>query len=148
MLRFRIGPIPIQVHPSHFLVAAILGGGAGGSSTLDLLVQVLEWMLVVFVSVLIHELGHAGAALAAGYRPDIQLAWLGGVTRPNAPGPIPWGRDVLLTIAGPLAGLSFGLLCWGAATTLPSPLWAKDLLTTFWKANYFWAAMNLAPVPP
>ena len=148
MLRFRLGSIPVQVHYSHFLVAAILGMGSGDGSGAEIARRIALWVVVVFVSVMIHELGHALTAKGFGYRPDIQLYWLGGFTRPNSPKPLPWGQDVLVTLAGPAAGAALGLAC-GAAADLPSlPAWLQSALVTFEIANFFWAALNLIPVPP
>src|SRR5271170_2627536 len=111
MLRFRLGPIPVEVHRSHVLTAAFFGvlwlsGGisgrwpgrvlASGDSLVRLSTSVAVvaiWVAIVFVSVLVHELGHALVSLAFHYRPSIQLVGLGGLTRPNAPGPIPWHRE-------------------------------------------------------
>src|SRR5277367_2908019 len=130
MLRFRLGPIPVEVHPSHLLMA--IAFGSLGLSDRDpsvwprralashdsfthaatVVAVVAIWVVIVFVSVLVHELGHALVSLAYHYQPSIQLVGLGGLTRPNAPGPIPWHREVLLTAAGPLVGAALGGLCW------------------------------------
>jgi len=167
MLRFRLGPIPVEVHPSHFLLAAILGiqalgdrnpdawpGRALGSSDTAVSVAtsaavLLIWVAIVFLSVLIHELGHALVGLAFRYRPSIQVAWLGGLTSSHAPGPIPWHRDVALTLAGPLLGAALGLGCLAALQRLGSSAEvAHYTLRCAAVANLFWAAMNLLPVLP
>ena len=169
MLRFRLGPIPVEVHPSHLLIAALFGlsslGQAGADPTLwpDRLLSggdwiavrgtqaavVAIWVAIVFVSVLVHELGHALVALAFHYQPSIQLVALGGFTKPNAPGPIPWNREVLLTLAGPLMGAAFGALCLlGLGTIGPfSDVAAYALQRAAW-ANFLWAVFNLLPVLP
>src|SRR5262249_26986527 len=129
MFSFRLGSIPVIVHPGHLLLGAILGvmslddGSAGWPGTvlsnpddprllLTRVSVVLIWVGIVFVSVLFHELGHAVAFRAFHYHPTIQLVFFGGVTSPNTRGPLPWGRDVVSTVAGPLFGASLGLLCW------------------------------------
>ncbi|MFL6860038.1 MAG: hypothetical protein ACJ8EV_04380, partial [Sphingomicrobium sp.] len=129
MLRFRLGSIPVEVQPSHLFFSALLAWSnlprpgsrswqgwpfEGLTSASDpgysraMLGFVLAWMFIVFVSVLVHELGHAVLSRAFGYRPSIALAWMGGHTQPNAPGPIPWHKDLALTLAGPLFGLALG----------------------------------------
>ena len=54
MLRFRLGPFPVTVYPSFLVAAALLGYVSSAS-----IPRLLLWIGVVFVSVLVHELGHA-----------------------------------------------------------------------------------------
>src|SRR5690349_12500561 len=106
MLRFRLGAIPVEVHLSHLLFSSLLGvlmvltvrespaalhldfwpynqlvrePGSPEALQAGILV-VLAWMLIVFVSALGHEAGHALMLRAFGYRPSISLLWLGGTT--------------------------------------------------------------------
>jgi Zn-dependent protease len=172
MLRFRLGSIPVEVHPTHLLFSAVLAytfmPGPGSSPRepeawpyrhlLDsadplyartVVLYILSWMFIVFVSALIHELGHALAGRMFGYRPSIALVWMGGVTQTNAPGPIPWHRMVVVTAAGPLAGLLLGLAALGVFrfAHLDSEV-LNTLLAWFFAANLVWAIFNLLPVPP
>ncbi|MFN0062419.1 MAG: TPR end-of-group domain-containing protein [Myxococcaceae bacterium] len=148
MLRFRLGPIPISLHASHVLVALLLGFDFAPGRGENWMLVVLAAAGVVF-SVLVHELGHAAAALRFGYQPTIELAWLGGHTAPNAPGPIPWARDVGLTLAGPLAGLVLSLTSYalGKRLALNSPT-ADFLFKFLFQANLLWTVLNLVPVLP
>jgi Zn-dependent protease len=167
MFRFRLGPIPVEVHASHVLIAALFGffGLTGENpatwpgrelASTDALVHlgavvavVAIWVAIVFVSVLVHELGHALVSLAFHYQPSIQLVGLGGLTKPNAPGPIPWQRDVVLTLAGPLLGGAFGVLCLLGFAGLDSH-WeaARYALSRAARANFVWAILNLLPIQP
>ncbi|WNG39999.1 peptidase M50 [Archangium violaceum] len=172
MLRFRLGGIPVEVHLSHLLFSALLGvlmvrdlpalasdpnvwpyhqlqqPGEPGYAMTALLV-VASWIFIIFLSALVHESGHALMLRLFGYRPSIQLVWLGGTTRPNASTPIPWHKLVVLTAAGPLAGLLLGL----GALALKRYAVAEDaerlrfLLGWLCSANVFWALFNLLPVP-
>ncbi len=174
MLRFRLGGIPVQVHLSHLLFSALMGllmvlvvrgdppaldpnawpyrqlqepGGSGYGLTA--LLVVLSWMFIVFVSALVHEAGHALMLRAFGYQPSITLLWMGGITRPNSPTPIPWNQLVMITAAGPLAGLMLGLGAlalrrYGVPEDAQGP---RFLLFWFYVANVFWALFNLIPVP-
>ncbi|WP_224248850.1 TPR end-of-group domain-containing protein [Hyalangium gracile] len=153
MFRFRLGSIPVEVQASHLLVSAAIAltftptGRPGITGTMGF--NVVSWMLIVFVSVLVHELGHAVASRAFGYQPSITLAWMGGHTLPNAPGPIPWHRDVLLTLAGPVFGLLLGLACWVGSLLVGDRSEVLDyLLSVGAIANFFWAGLNLLPVLP
>lgn len=155
MLRFRLGRIPVEVHASHLLVAALIaysfvgdGGDAGLLAGPQLLPLLLAGMGVVFVSLMVHELGHALVALAFGYRPQIQLVWLGGYTRSNAPGPIAWWRDVLLTAAGPFFGFLLYLVGNAVLGRVQLPPVAQFALKMLVEVNLFWTLFNLVPVTP
>src|SRR5712692_9344224 len=80
VLRFRLGAFPVSVYPSFLIAAALLG-----YVWMDAWQTLLIWIGVVFVSVLVHELGHAVVALAFGGRPEIRLEGFGGVTFPRSP---------------------------------------------------------------
>jgi Zn-dependent protease len=164
MFSFRLGSIPVTVLPSHWvgsaLIAAmqlngwnsgwpgqILGNPNAPGRLRTQLAVVLIWMGIVFVSVLFHELGHAVSMRAFRYRPSIQLVALGGYTSPNASAPLPWGRDVVSTFAGPLFGVVLGAVClvllrFGRGEVLPYVFESASV------ANFFWAAFNLVPVLP
>jgi Zn-dependent protease len=151
LLQFRIGRIPVQVHFSHLLIAGLLGlsFATDGETGRPVPALLAAWVVIVFVSVLVHELGHAVVALVFGYSPVIQLAGMGGNTRPNAPGPIPWWRDVLLTLAGPAFGVMLGLLCLAGSLFLRHLEGvAQKAVQTAAYVNFFWAGMNLLPVTP
>jgi Zn-dependent protease len=165
MFRFRLGSIPVTVHPSHLLIAAVfglnsLGDGSARSWPGRVLLEpnapgqlqtkaavVLIWVAVVFVSVLVHEMGHALAMRAYRYRPSIQLVMFGGFTSPNTNAPLPWGRDVLTTLAGPVSGAALGLVCQLLLGTHPGEVlgYALEIATL---ANYAWAVFNLLPILP
>ena len=158
MLRFRLGRIPVEVHYSHFAIAGFLAwqflsGFTGGSPDLGqpmVAALLVAGMLVVFVSLLVHELGHALVSLAFGYQPTVQIAWFGGSTQPHAPAPIPWAKDLLLTFAGPLFGFLLALVAElvlrHAGHALSGPL--LYALTIAFLVNLWWSLFNLAPVVP
>lgn len=159
MLRFRLGRIPVEVLPSHWFIAGLIAWSflpatSTSGPSLSSLVKpeslglLAMGIVVVFVSILVHELGHALVALAFGYRPTIQLAWLGGATQPNARGPIPWKRDLLLTFAGPALE---SVLAVAARFALPLAAHTPYLwygLEICWYVNICWAVLNLVPVLP
>ena len=145
MLRFRLGSFPVSVYPS-FLIAAALLGYVWMEGWQSLLI----WIAVVFVSVLVHELGHAVVALAFGGRPEIRLEGFGGVTFPRLPQPPPAWKQVVLSVAGPIAGLGLGVAAWALGRVLPpdpgSP--AATVLLLFRVTSVDWAILNLLPVLP
>ena len=70
--------IPVRVSPLFFLTAALIG--FLWSNTL---MGTLIWMMIIFVSVLVHEYGHALTAKAFGQSPRIELVAFGGLTIPQ-----------------------------------------------------------------
>lgn len=159
MLQFRIGSIPVQVRPSHLIFAAFIAMDwmqvQRAPDTQSALLAGLGGMVVVFGSILFHELGHAFSMRAFGYQPSVVIEGLGGYTSPNTDQPIPWLKDVLLTLAGPLAGLSLAVAGFvGFHSFKPDegfgaghPLWAQLLNFVAW-GNLLWSVLNLVPVLP
>ncbi len=98
-LRFSLLGIPVRVHPLFWLVALLMGR----SEPSKFLVM---WIGVMFVSILIHEMGHALAIRRFGWQPNILLYAFGGLAiyRPSRREPIP---EMLISLAGPAAGFVF-----------------------------------------
>ena len=73
------------------------------------------WIAVVTISVLWHEMAHALAMQRFGYAPRIELHAMGGCAH-WPPGANPLAREALVvTAAGPCAGLLLGAAVWGLA---------------------------------
>ncbi len=171
MFRFRLGSIPVEVHFFHLVVSALLGwqfflpsaqvsgpawlaehlGDPGNPGYVQAVVLgVLAWMLIVFISVLIHELGHAMAYRAFGQQPSIALVSLGGLTWSPEAGKLSWLRRVVVSLAGPLSGLALGVACGlGYFMSRRGDSGALAFfLYWFCSANVFWTVLNLVPVQP
>jgi stage IV sporulation protein FB len=171
-LRFSLLGFPVRVHPLFWLIAVLLGSSAGDP------LQILIWVLVVFVSILIHELGHALAFRRYGLSSQIILHFSGGLTVPES---TLWGsrwanvalqpnEQIFISVAGPGAGFLFaaliiaGVLIVGGSiiTTrlfgiIPFPGFAllpfggqilAAIVTTLLWVNLFWGLINLMPVYP
>ena len=144
MLRFRVGPFPVSVYPWFFFSALLLGQDFGFGW------KMLAWIFVVFVSVLVHELGHAVVGKLYGGAPEIKLEAFGGVTYPRlraAPGP---GKQFILSLAGPVFGLLLGGACWLLVHARPpgadSP--SAWVMQQFIAVSVMWAVFNLLPILP
>jgi stage IV sporulation protein FB len=116
-LNFSLFGIPVRVHPMFWLMAAILG------SELKDPVDVLSWVVAVFLSIIVHELGHALVIRAYGHRPWIVLHAMGGLTihdrgymaRSGGSGSL---QQIVISVAGPVAGfLLAGALLLGFVLT-------------------------------
>jgi stage IV sporulation protein FB len=144
VLRFKVGPFPVSVYPWFFLSAILLGAHHGFGW------QMLAWIFVVFVSVLVHELGHAVVGRLFGGRPEIRLEAFGGVTFPQfrtRPGP---ARQFILSFAGPVAGLLLGAAAYALAGTLPPERGSITawIMGQFIAVSLIWAIFNLLPILP
>ena len=99
-LHFRILGFPVRVHPLFWLVSFLLGMRA------DEPTEILIWVAVVFVSILVHELGHALLQRYYGGHPRITLYSFGGLASCNDCDRSPRSQLAIL-FAGPLAGFLF-----------------------------------------
>lgn len=147
MLRFSLLGIPVQVQPWFWLTMVIIGGRGMGNDRESLL-RLLLFMLAGFISILVHELGHALTGRAFGARSAITLQMFGGYaefsgayfTRP---------RHFLVTAAGPGVQIVLGLLI---VLLIPDVFDLKSPAGYFWGRlagiSLFWAVLNLLPVLP
>ncbi|MFO0666229.1 MAG: site-2 protease family protein [Polyangiaceae bacterium] len=142
---FRLGSIPVRIHLP-FLLGALLVGGTVG----DPLHMVL-WLSVVFVSVLVHELGHALVGKAFGLTPAIDLHGLGGTTSwERKDKDLTPGRSILVSLAGPFAGFLVGgitLLVVFLRGKPPAGI-PSDVVQYVLLVNIGWGIFNLLPMLP
>lgn len=173
-LRFRALGIPVRIHPGFWIASALLGGiGIDNGS----IAPTLIWIACVFVSILVHEFGHALAYRACGQWPRVVLYHMGGLAIGTEEERRPW-RRLGIILAGPGAGLALlvviligsGLLLrippgdllaicgqmlgrnWPighqtAAYALAHPM-AFDAFYDLIYINLFWTLINLLPVFP
>jgi len=114
---FRLFGLPIRVHPLFWVISLFLGmGGAIEEMSLWLLMLGC-WVAAVFLSILVHELGHAlPLAYYYGARTWIILHGMGGLAchepyyRKRVPGT--WGT-IAYTAAGPFAGFVLAAVLMG-----------------------------------
>ena len=144
MISFRLLGIPVTVRPSFLLIAALLGLSAARVSL------VFAWIAVVFVSILLHEMGHALTARAFGSEVEIELNAIGGLTSWTVPeeefGP---GRRAVVAAAGSGVGVVFGGLVWlFASLTGPYFGLAGFVVTNLIYVNLFWGLLNWLPIRP
>lgn len=153
-LRFAVAGMPVRVSVFFWLLSAFLGYRFVHEG----IQYLLAWMLVVFISILVHELGHALAARACGYPPRIVLHQMGGVTLYEPYHNYTRKRAIAITAAGPAAGIALWLFT--LATTLfvypliggALPKGVNDILafmlsSLLW-VNLVWTVLNLLPVLP
>ena len=94
-LRFRLFGIPIRVHPLFWLISALVTWIPNRPEL------VLVGILCFFLTVLVHELGHALVFRRYGFRSEIVLYMLGGYATGSR---LSTWRSVFVSAAGPVAG--------------------------------------------
>lgn len=148
----RIFGIQLRIHYTFFLIVLIFALGATAPGGLGV-VSAMIWLVLIFLCVLIHELGHSLLAKRKGATVKaIVLLPIGGVSQlENLPESPP--DEFAIAIVGPLA--SFGLAAASAvgAATLRIPLWPPNLydgplLSRLAWFNLIIGAFNLIPAFP
>jgi len=142
----KIFGIPVKIDTSFLLVCAVLA-----YNRLSHPAFLVEWLAVIFVSILVHELGHALVVQSFGLSPRILLYSMGGLTSWTDEKGVSHAKHIAISLAGPFAGFLFGGTVYGLNFALPG-LFAdhfgavtyRDLLF----ANWGWGVFNLLPVLP
>lgn len=149
MWRFTIFGFPVTVVPWFWLTAAFLGGGINAQTFQDLF-DVALVVGVIFVSILVHELGHAAMGRRFGDYPDIQLYAMGGLTYMSRSLFNRW-QSIQVTAAGPAAGFGLALICWMVLKFGGDSLDGTHVGYVFSVGlfiNVVWTIFNLFPVLP
>lgn len=135
------GRIPITIHPFFWITALLIGFLSSQS-----LPGTMIWVVVILVSVIVHELGHATTALFFGLTPRIDLVALGGLTTHQG-GKLSSWKQFFIVLNGPL----FGFMLFIAAWLLLKMQFQGVMLTflnLFYLVNLIWTILNLVPVLP
>jgi stage IV sporulation protein FB len=175
-LNFQLFGFPVRVHPFFWLAGLLLGASGSNLSSRDGMAQLLIWVAVLFVSILVHELGHAFAFRYYGSDARIVLYMMGGLAIPESS---PYGNSyttrarnpwnhIAISFAGPAAGfLLAGLVVaavyaararmtfhlhlgfipiFGAAGI--ENVYLDHLVHSMLFVNIFWGMVNLLPIFP
>ena len=147
MFEFKIFNIPVRVEPWFWITLALIGGGLG-ASTKGALISVLFFVIAGFISVLVHELGHALSARHFGNRVHIVLQAFGGYAAYQG-GRQTRRNSFLITAAGPAIQIALGFVALAFAKQFDamSPT-ALSFLRDLYTISFFWAVFNLLPILP
>lgn len=177
MFRFTLLSIPVTVEPLFWLMGFLLGGGLDiRIDDRSALIGTLIFMGVCFISILVHEYGHAlsGRRLAGGQQ-AVRLWAFGGLAY-NRHGRWTKRNRILMILAGPGAGfllfflvvagilVGFGMengleylrLCVIGSKTSNLEVW--NFIQNYWALNsvlysliwinLWWGLVNLLPIYP
>lgn len=140
--------IPISVNPLFWVFAALIGWLNHSFLGAGVLVGTLIWVIIIFLSVLVHELGHAFTAIAFGKHPRIDFIALGGLTSYQGDKLKLW-QQFIITFNGPLFGIFLFVF---ASLILHLHFFENPLLIRSFQilqfVNLFWSIVNLLPVLP
>jgi Zn-dependent protease len=134
----------VRVEPAFFVIIAILGYNPYRPTVTG----ILWWVGIAFVSILVHELGHAVAFRLFGLRPSITLHGMGGLT--SGSGELSPVRHIVVSLAGPLSALillgipAYVLSQSGQITSIDG----RDAVSAAVWINVGWSLLNLMPVLP
>lgn len=143
-VHFRLSGIPVRVHPMFWVIAFLLGWNLP-------VVEQLLWVGVVFISVLVHELGHTSSALLFGKRSRIVLYSIGGLTisEPDV-APLRGWRHALVATSGPAAGFVLAIAAYLALPMVGTTSSGVNGALYFHlvRVNVAWGVVNLLPIFP
>ena len=147
MVRFSIFGIPVQIQPFFWITLVIIGGALDATSAADIL-QIALFVLAGFISILVHELGHALTARKFGAYSEITLQAFGGYAAYSG-ARLSRPQQFAVTAAGPAIQILLGLAVYFTLPHLPHlTLSAGYFLGTLVWISLAWAVLNLLPVLP
>lgn len=171
-LRFSLFGISVRVHPLFWVISFVFGLSAGS------FLNILLWMVAVFIAILVHELGHALAFRWYSLRSSIVMHSMGGLTVPES---VSWGsgwanialrprEEIIISLAGPVSGfifavlIAFAMIISGGTVVInwflgfiPLPVLISipfgsmilgPLVNDLFWICVFWGMINLVPVYP
>ena len=147
-LKFRAFGFPVRVHPLFWLAAVLLGSDLLNHEYGVLFLGI--WVAVLFVSILVHELGHGFAYRAFGGDGRLWIYWFGGLAISQTVRPTP-KQQIVISLAGPAAGFALAgvvyLTNWSGGWGLLSPFAAEAYRQLIF-VNLVWGLVNLLPIIP
>ncbi len=147
MIRFSLFGIPVEVQPFFWVTLVIIGGALQADTAADVF-RILLFIIAGFISILVHEMGHALTARSFGAHSRITLQAFGGYAAYSGVR-LDRLRSFLVTAAGPtiqiILGLAvFVLLPFAAEMNRDGRFFLERLVIV----SFVWAILNLLPVLP
>lgn len=170
-LNFNLLGFNVRVCPWFWIMALLLGARAGSSAAL------LIWVAVVFISILVHELGHTLAFRYYGTSSHIVLYQFGGLAVPDdtfrgfgSGGVLRPAQQIIVSLAGPMAGFLLAAFTvavvyatgervifyragrfffyWQLSSGFYGKMNLVYLVDFLLQVNIFWGIINLLPIYP
>jgi Zn-dependent protease len=146
--------VPVYISPYWFLVAGVVVWFYGGSLPSSIRPDGVRYsvaaafVVLLYASVLVHELSHCAVARAFGLTVRRILLWpLGGFSEIEQEPPTP-AREFLVSVVGPLTSLALAGVGYGLDVALGLRGIPRDLLNQLILANLVIGVFNLLPGVP
>eukprot|EP00903_Cladosiphon_okamuranus_P003720 g3718.t1 len=128
MINFSIFNIPVRIEPFFWLTLAFISGRLFADSK-EQIFGLLLFILAGFISILVHELGHALTAKSFGKRVHIVLQAFGGYAEYDNLRPLRPTQSFAVTAAGPAIQIILGFTAMVCLKTIPNlSIYAVDFL--------------------
>ena len=147
MLKFKVFGYPVEVEGSFLFIMVIFGSSFLQNNHIA---GFLEVSVILFLSILVHELGHALAFKKYKVNSRIVLHGMGGLCIPLS-GYLKPKENMIVCLCGPFAGFVLALVYYLLNTagvfpeTALSPQY-RDYI--FYFVNIGWGIFNLLPIYP
>ena len=151
-----IAGIPVYVHPTFaVLIVFLMVNGLAQGRGVATAVSGVIFILAIFVTIVLHELGHALTARRFGIQTrDITLLPIGGVARLERMPDIP-RQELWVALAGPAVNVVIAAVCYAALSVVAGspPALSLDPAATgfvgrFTAVNLALAVFNMVPAFP
>ena len=143
---FTVRGIPIRVHASFLLIlawAGYIGLSASQESWWRGVVFMITFVLLIFVCVVLHELGHSLVAQLFAVRvEDITLWPIGGVARMANTPEKPY-QEFLMTAAGPAINIILAIGLGAITLVVIGPTRLLEMLARPWLVSRFLTTFNI-----
>lgn len=147
-MSFRLFGFPISIQGSFLMIVAVLGYTSFPGEA-D---RIVAFVAIAFVAIIVHELGHAFAARSQGTvsTPTISLEGMAGLTRYRLAEAPSRSQSIMISFAGPLAGILLGaaVLALARSGVLERTPLIDDLILIGLFTTFGWSAFNLLPIVP
>ena len=149
MVQFNLFGISIKVEPMFWLTIGLLGAfGSRMESSSDLL-GIALFVMAAFISILVHEMGHALTIKKFGLPTYVVLTTMGGYAT-HPPGRLSRKQSFIVSAAGPFVQIVLGLivLFWVFPYFVGQNVLIREFFSDLAIVSIVWAIFNCMPIYP